>query len=141
MADKHIQGAERILKLKVGSEYKPIGCLTETSYSSVLEMIDRVTICSGGKKESTPSGISRSVSFSGLIIDAVEFGGPSAGNTIKELIKIQEDTVANQTVYVWQLAREASVKNFEAILSDVSDTFPAEGDATFSGTLTINKVL
>lgn len=142
MATKYTQGASRVLNLKVGSLYKPIACLTETSFSSVLEMIERVTICSAGKKESTPSKINRSISFSGIIMDTVEFGGGTVGSTIKELIKIQEDSVENKTVYTWQLSRGAgNVKNFEAILSDVSDSFPAEGDATFSGTLTINKVV
>lgn len=141
MATRYTAGASRVLNLKVGAAFKPIACLTETSFSSVLEMIERVTICSAGKKESTPSKINRSISFSGIIMDTVEFGGESAGSTIKELIKIQEDSVENKTVYTWQLAQGANLKNFEAILSDVSDSYPAEGDATFSGTLTINKVV
>lgn len=142
----YVQGATRsLMRRDSDGDYQPVVCLTETSYSSVVEMIDRVTICSEGQTESSANDINRSVSFSGIVVDITSLGNvaPTVAETIDALYLAQEASLANKTPDAWLLKTKTGSSSFEnsyfyAYLSDASDSYPAEGDATFSGTLTIN---
>lgn len=144
----YVQGADRSLfRRDSEGNYQPVVCLTETSYSSVIEMIERVTVCSGGKAESAAKDLTRSVSFSGIIMDISKLGDtlPTVSETIDELYQAQEASLASKKPDAWKLSTKTGVSTsddvyFFAFLTDASDTFPAEGDATFSGTLTINGI-
>lgn len=142
----YVQGASRSLFRRDSSDnYQPVVCLTETSYSSVVEMIDRVTVCSEGQTESSANDVNRSVSFSGIVVDVTSLGdvAPTVSEAIDALYAAQEASLANKKPDAWLLKTKTGESTFDnvyfyAYLSDASDSFPAEGDATFSGTLTIN---
>ena len=142
---KYIKGVERILKRWDGTAYKPVVCLTNTDFSQALSMIERSNVCTGGDIESSPDTISRSVSFSGVVVDTSALtGGMTDGETIEELYTAQEASRASGIADQWVLAPAndstyVKEKYFEGFLSDASDSF-GEGDATFSGTITINGV-
>jgi len=140
MAIKYIQGHTRSLSRKVGADYEPVVCLTNTAYSSAMNMIERISVCTQGQAESSPSTISRSLSFSGLVVDTTLVGGTTAGETIEDLLTAQETSRTTGIADKWMLngGDDGVAKYFDAYLSDASDDYPAEGDATFSGSLTIN---
>ena len=147
MADnyKYINGAERLLSRYDGTTgYKPVICLTQTSYSRVMEMLEKVNVCTGGETRSYPSGKStRTVSFSGEVVDTTEVGGLTPGETIKELNDAADASEASGTPDQWLLGPAngstfVEEMYFDAFLGDISDDFTAGSTATFSGSLTIN---
>ena len=131
MADSNVKGHTGLLSVYDSAAYKPIVCLTSTSMSSVLRLIEKVNYCTQGETIRTIDGIDRTVSFDAEVMTVDAVGG-TANASYAELLGLQG---AEQT---FKLEGRSTEKYFSAVISDLSDTFPAEGDATFSGTLTIN---
>ena len=129
MADVNVKGHTGLLSVYDTTAYKPIVCLTSTSMSSVLRLIEKVNYCTQGETVRTIDGIDRTVSFDAEVMD-VDVSGDNA--SYAELLALQGE---EQT---FKLEGRGTEQYFKAVISDLSDTFPAEGDATFSGTLTIN---
>ena len=131
MADVNVKGHTGLLSVYDTAAYKPIVCLTSTSMSSVLRLIEKVNYCTQGETIKTIDGIDRTVSFDAEVMTVDTVGG-TANASYAELLGLQG---AEQT---FKLEGRGTLKYFSAVISDLSDTFPGEGDATFSGTLTIN---
>ena len=131
MSDVNVKGYTGLLSVYDSAAYKPIVCLTSTSMSSVLRLIEKVNYCTQGETIRTIDGIDRTVSFDAEVMD-VDSAGGTANASYAELLALQG---AEQT---FKLEGRGELKYFSAVISDLSDTFPGEGDATFSGTLTIN---
>ena len=129
MADVNVKGHTGLLSVYDTTAYKPIVCLTSTSMSSVLRLIEKVNYCTQGETIRTIDGIDRTVSFDAEVMTV----DGSTHASYAELLELQG---AEQTFKLE--GRGAAAKYFTAVISDLSDTFPGEGDATFSGTLTIN---
>ena len=129
MADVNVKGYTGLLSVYDTAAYKPIVCLTSTSMSSVLRLIEKVNYCTQGETIRTIDGIDRTVSFDAEVM-TVDVAATKA--SYAELLTLQG---AEQT---FKLEGRGTLKYFKAVISDLSDTFPGEGDATFSGTLTIN---
>ena len=128
MADVNVKGHTGLLSVYDTTAYKPIVCLTSTSMSSVLRLIEKVNYCTQGKTIRTIDGIDRTVSFDAEVMTVD--GATNA--SYAELLELQGE---EQT---FKLEGRGEAQYFNAVISDLSDTFPGEGDATFSGTLTIN---
>jgi len=131
MADVNVKGHTGLLSVYDTAAYKPIVCLTSTSMSSVLRLIEKVNYCTQGKTTRTIDGIDRTVSFDAEVMD-VDSTAEAPNASYAELLALQGE---EQT---FKLEGRGEDKYFKAVISDLSDTFPGEGDATFSGTLTIN---
>lgn len=129
MADVNVKGHTGLLSVYDTAAYKPTVCLTSTSMSSVLRLIQKVNYCTQGETIQTIDGIDRTVSFDAEVMD-VDVAGDNV--SYAELLDLQGE---EQT---FKLEGRGDEKYFKAVISDLSDTFPGEGDATFSGTLTIN---
>lgn len=129
MADANVKGHTGLLSVYDTTAYKPIVCLTSTSMSSVLRLIDKVNYCTQGETIRTIDGIDRTVSFDAEVMTV---DTPATNASYAELLGLQSE---EQT---FKLEGRGTLKYFNAVISDLSDTFPGEGDATFSGTLTIN---
>ncbi len=129
MADVNVKGHTGLLSVYDTTAYKPIVCLTSTSMSSVLRLIEKVNYCTQGVTVRTIDGIDRTVSFDAEVM-TVDVAATNA--SYAELLELQG---AEQT---FKLEGRGTLQYFKAVISDLNDTFPAEGDATFSGTLTIN---
>ena len=129
MPDVNVKGHTGLLSVYDTAAYKPIVCLTSTSMSSVLRLIEKVNYCTQGETVRAIDGIDRTVSFDAevMTVDAAEDNASYA-----ELLALQGE---EQT---FKLEGRGTEQYFKAVISDLSDTFPGEGDATFSGTLTIN---
>ena len=128
MADVNVKGHSGILSVYVTAAYKPIVCLTSTSMSSVLRLIEKVNYCTQGETIRTIDGIDRTVSFDAEVMTV----DGTSNASYAELLALQG---VEQT---FKLEGRGDAQYFDAVISDLSDTFPGEGDATFSGTLTIN---
>ena len=129
MANVNVKGHTGLLSVYDTTAYKPIVCLTSTSMSSVLRLIEKVNYCTQGKTVRTIDGIDRTFTFDAEVM-TVDVAATNA--SYAELLAMQG---AEQT---FKLEGRGTLKYFKAVISDLSDTFPGEGDATFSGTLTIN---
>lgn len=130
MADVNVnvKGHTGLLSVYDTTAYKPIVCLTSTSMSSVLRLIEKVNYCTQGETIKTIDGIDRTVSFDAEVMTV----DGTSNASYAELLALQE---VEQT---FKLEGRGVAQYFKAVISDLSDTFPGEGDATFSGTLTIN---
>ena len=128
MADVNVKGHSGILSVYVTAAYKPIVCLTSTSMSSVLRLIEKVNYCTQGETIRTIDGIDRTVSFDAEVMTV----DGTSNASYAELLALQG---VEQT---FKLEGRGVAQYFTAVISDLSDTFPGDGDATFSGTLTIN---
>lgn len=124
---KYIKGHKRRLYLfnRDTEIFEPVICLTSTDFSQVLEMIEKNNVC---EKTEKPRSINRSVSFSGEV-------ATDGGVTIDDLY--QEQELSRNSVSKWRLCGGLMGIEFNAYLSDVSDSF-GDGDATFSGSLTLS---
>ena len=129
MPDVNVKGHTGLLSVYDTAAYNPVVCLTSTSMSSVLRLIEKVNYCTQGETVRTIDGIDRTVSFDAEVM-TVDVAATNA--SYAELLELQG---AEQT---FKLEGRGVAQYFTAVISDLSDTFPAEGDATFSGTLTIN---
>ena len=129
MADVNVKGHTGLLSVYDTTAYKPIVCLTSTSMSSVLRLIEKVNYCTQGETVRTIDGIDRTVSFDAEVM-TVDVADTNA--SYAELLTLQGEEQK------FKLEGRGTEQFFKAVISDLSDTFPAEGDATFSGTLTIN---
>lgn len=134
----YIKGSEGTLAVAVGNAWKPVGCLTSSSYSAVMNMIEKVNMCTGGETVSSPNNLTRSVSIEGEVVDTTAVGGNTIEQSLGELYDLQETQVTSRTPNKWRLSRGAiGYKYFDGFISDISDNFQAGEDATFSATLTV----
>lgn len=125
---EHIKGHTGLLSMYDTAAYKPIMCLTSTSMERAAEMTEKITYCTQGEKQSSVTSITRSLNFDG------EYVADDAGATYEDLVSKME----SMTEQDFKLEGRGEPIYFKAVIASLSDSFPAEGDATFSGTLNIN---
>lgn len=131
MANTNVKGAQGILSFHDGTAYKPIICLTSTSMSRVSEVIQKVNYCTQGETVSKVDRITRTVNFDGEVMTV---GTPADGVSYNDLITAIESMQEKN----FRLDGRGSSQYFKAVIANLDDTYPGEGDATFSGSLTIN---
>ena len=129
MANTNVKGHTGLLSVYVTAAYKPIVCLTSTSMSSVLRLIEKVNYCTAGETVQTIDGIDRTVSFDA---EVMTIGGTSDAS-LSEIMALQGE---EQTFKLE--GRGSAPQYFAAVISNLDDSYAAGEDATFSGTLTIN---
>ena len=131
MANTNVKGAEGVLSFHDGTAYKPIICLTSTSMSRVSEVIRKVNYCTQGKPEAKVDSLTRTVNFDGEVMTV---GTPDDGVSYDDLITAIESMEEQN----FRLDGRGTEQYFKAIIANLDDTYPGDGDATFSGSLTIN---
>ncbi len=131
MANTNVKGAQGVLSFHDGTAYKPIICLTSTSMSRVSEVIQKVNYCTQGETVSEVDRITRTVNFEGEVMTV---GTPADGVSYDDLITAIESMEEQN----FRLDGRGSSQYFKAVISNLDDTYPGEGYATFSGSLTIN---
>lgn len=134
--DKYIIGGEDEagnLSYYDGVAYKPIGCLTNTSYSAAMQYLEKVNYCTGGKTVRIPKGLERTLSVEGELIDTTSVGGNPAKVTGTEMRELQEVQGESGESNIFRLGRaDAGYLYFEATISQYDDSFPSGEQATFS---------
>lgn len=130
---ENVKGQEALLSLYVGAAYKPIVCLTETSTNRVSEIIQKVNYCTRGVPTSKVDSVSTTVNISGEI---VTLGQDDTGKaTYKDLITAIESK--EEQTFKYETLDSTTPEYFKAVIASLDGTF-GEGDATFSGSLTVN---
>lgn len=117
------------LAYKSGGTYVPVACITSRSEGNATNYTEKVNVCTEGKLVRTPSGITRTVSVSGEVVDA---------GSLQELRTLQ-DSKAEQIFRVYNTAETAQY--FKAIVTNLNADHPTgEGeDSTFTMDLDLNS--
>lgn len=136
--EKNIAGDLGNLSVFDGAAYKPVVCLTSSSLSSTLEMLEKVNMCNPGKRVNSPGTLTQSVQIEGEVIDTTDVGGDPAKVSYDELLEKQMLYPTTKTPDKWRLSRgPLGYKYFEGYISGLDDSWQAGSDATFSATLTV----
>jgi hypothetical protein len=131
MAERtYVKGHTGILSVKDATTYKPLVCLTSTSVDRSVNTSEMVNYCTQGETITQIDSISRSVSFDAIIVDETDLGGGSGYN---DLVAIME----TKKSHAFKIEGRDGDQYFTAIITSLSDTFPGDGNATFSGTMTV----
>ena len=117
------------LAYKSGDTYIPVACITSRSEGNATNYKEKVNVCTEGKLERKPSGITRTVSVSGEVVDA---------GSLQELRALQ-NSKAEQIFRVYNTAETAQY--FKAIVTNLNADHPTgEGeDSTFTMDLDLNS--
>lgn len=117
------------LAYKSGGTYVPVACITSRNESNATNYKEKVNVCTEGKLVRQPSGITRTVSVSGEVVDA---------GSLQELRTLQ-DSKAEQIFRVYNTAETAQY--FKAIVTNLNADHPTgEGeDSTFTMDLDLNS--
>ena|SRR5690606_32919210 len=131
MAERiYVKGHTGILSVKDASTYKPLVCLTSTSVDRSVNTSEMVNYCTQGETVTQIDSISRSVSFEAIIVDESYLDG---GTGYADLVAIME----TKESHTFKIEGRDGDQYFTAIITSLSDTFPGDGNATFSGTMTV----
>lgn len=130
---ENVKGQEALLSMYVGAAYKPIVCLTETSTNRVSEIIQKVNYCTKGVPTSKVDSVSTTVNISGEIMKLGVEDVDKA--TYKDLITAIESK--QEQTFRYETIESGTPEYFKAVIASLDGTF-GEGDATFSGSLTVN---
>ncbi|GHE34901.1 hypothetical protein [Sphingobacterium griseoflavum] len=142
--NKNIKGHEGTLArwdaaAGTGGAWKPVGCLTSSAYQATMNMLEKVNMCTEGQTVQSPQSMTRSVQIEGEVIDTTDIGGSSIDESFGELRELQETEHETGNADVWRLSRgPLGYLYFPGFISDLSDSYAAGEDATFSATLTVN---
>ena len=125
------KGHTGILSVKDASTYKPLVCLTSTSVDRSANTSEMVNYCTEGETITQIDSISRSVSFDAIIVDESDLGTGDSGYA--DLVAIMETKAS----HMFKIEGRDGNQFFSASITSLSDTFPGDGNATFSGTMTV----
>lgn len=126
-----VKGYTGLLSIKDGAAYKPLVCLTNTSIDRSANTVDVVNYCTEGEVVSRIDGINRTVSFDAEMIDETDLGADAGYNDMVAIMHLKKE-------HIFKIEGRQTPKFFKATVTSLSDTFPGDGIATFSGTLNVN---
>lgn len=134
------KGELGVVYLWVGTAYKPIACLTSTSLSTTVSIIESNTKCFPGVTKKYAGTFNGSISLEGEYIDTTTAGGDTAKESHDSMFQMQKAKETKNWKLDTNVNDSASVKYYgQAIISDLSADFGSGDDlATFSATLDID---
>lgn len=88
-----VNGEDRILFIKIGGVYMPVGCLTGNSMNESSEMLDTTTRNNEGWATSIPVLQNYNVGFSGLQVNSTVVGGNFNVSSYDKLTTIKRDKI------------------------------------------------
>ena len=124
------KGITGVLSAKDETAYKPLVCLTSTSVDRSANTSEMVNYCTQGETITQIDSISRSVSFDAIIVDETDLGEGSGYNDLVAIMETKQS-------HTFKIEGRDGEQFFTAIITSLSDTFPGDGNATFSGTMTV----
>lgn len=127
MAKTYEHGSAGILKITIDAQDYPIACLTSTSLSNELSFEEKVNMCTGKNGSIEPDKITRTLQADGEV--ATDAGKKS----YRDLL----DIAKTGELKSFKLFRDGADKSFSGVITDISDSYGAEGTATFSLTIAI----
>ena len=138
MAEKYVQGdAGKLYRWDSGA-YRPIVCLTDTSRSATAEVLERINMCTEGKTERQTRSVNETIAVNGVIIDTTEVG-VTPRETANDIFNLMYSQIEDGDS-TWKLDQgPAGSIYFQGQVSDVSNNFAANEDATFSFNINVNS--
>ena len=135
-----IKGELGVLYIVVGNAYKPLGCLTSTSLSTTVSIIESNTKCFPGITKKYAGTFNGSLSLEGEYLDTTTDGGDTAKESHDALFLLQKAKTKINFKLDTNVSDATSVKYFgSALISDLSADFGSGDDlATFSATFDID---
>ena len=137
---KEIIGAEGVLFLFDDDgyftgepDYMPLVCLTNTSISDSSEVVEKNNFCTGGVTVKEVNRVTSVVDFSAIVTPT-----PSDEQFEFAPYGVLERVIDNKKVRAWKIEGRGALKYLLGHLSALSDVYPAEGSATFSGTIKVH---
>ena len=111
-----ISGTLRILYIKPGDDWLPVGCLTSNSFSESSEMLGTTTRDNqDGWRSSVPTNQSYAIPFEGVLTDDLE------SDTLMTYYEIQA-LKRNRTLIDWQIESvEGGFESGQGYISDLSN--------------------
>ena len=130
MAQDYIAGATGILYyLTAPATYKPVACLTSTSMAYAVEVLEKVNMCNAGVPAKTAGNVTATLSIEGEVI--------ATSADVKSLSDL-ETLMETKAAVEFKLMRGTRSLTFTGLITELSDTFQAGEDATFSATIEVN---
>lgn len=130
----YINGEDRIVYIKLGFDYLPIGCLTSNGLSESSEMLDTTTRDNDGWSTGRPVNQNYSISFSGLQINSTVVGGNFNIASYDRLKLVKRDKIMVE----WKIQGTVFpiVDYGFGYITDIESTESVGEFMSFSGTLT-----
>ena len=125
------KGHTGILSVKDATTYKPLVCITSTSVDRSANTSEMVNYCTQGETVTQIDSISRSVSFDAIIVDETDLGTDTGYADLVAIMETKES-------HTFKIEGRDGEQFFSASITSLSDTFPGDGNATFSGTMTVH---
>ena len=125
------KGHTGILSVKDASTYKPLVCLTSSSVDRSANTSEMVNYCTQGETVTQIDSISRSVNFDAMVVDETDLDGDAGYADLVAIMETKES-------HMFKIEGRDGEQFFSASITSLSDTFPGDGNATFSGTMTVH---
>lgn len=90
---EYINGEDRILYIKTGGNYLPVGCLTGSDISEDSELLDTTTIDNNGWNTFVPTSQGYTISFSGLQVNSTLVGGNFSIGSYDKIKNIKRERI------------------------------------------------
>ena len=140
-----IRGREGILSVYDANAtptpvYKPVACLTSTSLSSTLSILESNTKCDPGQTVRTPDQLSYEISVDGEYVDTTSVGGETTLASHDFLFSLQQTQQSTGATNIFRLETGLADTTYycNAILSDLVLDQSATENSTFSATLQVS---
>lgn len=129
-----INGADRILYLKINGIYLPVGCLIGNSFDENSEMLDTTTRDNNGWSTSVPVMQSYNINFNGIQLNSTVVGGNYNVASYDKLKLAKRDKIRLE----WKIqGSEYPIVDYgEAYITSLGELNNVNEFMSFSGTLT-----
>lgn len=129
MAITYTKGSTGILSVNTtGATYLPIVCLTSTSLSTAIELLEKISMCNSGIPEKMGSKVTSTLQCEAFV---------TTGDTNQEYGDVM--TLFNSKAKKkFKLAGRGADLSFNGLITSISDSYSASDDATFSFTIQVD---
>ncbi len=129
-----INGEDRILFIKIGGNYLPIGCLNGNTFDENSEMMDTTTRDNKGWATSSPIMQSYSIGFNGIQINSTLVSGDFSVASYDKLKGLKRNKIRLE----WKIqgTKYPVVDYGEGYISDLGSVENVGEFMSFSGTIT-----
>lgn len=137
MPETIIQGHANILYVNDADTWRPLACLTDSTWTIDGEILESITKCDPGVTIKTPGTVSHSFDFEGEYFDSTS--AAYLGNSVSHDHLVGVTNVKKSYRYSTGLA-DNPYQYFDGILQNLELSSPADDKATFSGTIEADDV-
>ncbi len=125
-----INGVFKVLYIKKGDDYYPIGCLTSNSFDESSEMLDTTTRDNAGWDTSLPTNQSYSIAFDGLVTKDFDDGVTISYYELRQLKR-------GRTLIEWKIEDTSNNSDYGmGYIDSIGDSASIDELVSFTGNIT-----